>query len=116
MRNSLTFDCSLLSLTCLRFVAGRIILDGKSNSRIDYSLSPYDGISLLSGILAGASIHLAAGAKRIVTSQVGVPDYCPKEGHKGLVDEEWLKWVDLVERVGVWPSKIALGSAHQMGS
>lgn len=85
-------------------------------SRIEYALAPYDGLSLLAGIIAGASIHLAAGANRIVTSQVGVPDYCPKEGHKGLVDEEWLKWIALVERVGVSPSKIALGSAHQMGS
>lgn len=33
-----------------------------------------------------------------------------------MTDPKWIEWIKLVKNVGVVPSKIALGSAHQMGS
>lgn len=59
---------------------------------------------------------LATNATQIVTTQIGVPDYYPAEGHAGLNDPKWLEWIDVVKKAGVHPSWTAMGSAHQMGS
>lgn len=82
---------------------------------MEYSLDPYDGLSILEGILAAAEVHLAAGATRIVTAQAGVEDYYPAEGHAYLADPKWLEWVAKVRKAGVVASWTAMGSAHQMG-
>lgn len=103
-------------LTTFSSSAGRIVLDQLGNPRMDYALDPYDGLSLLAGIIAGAEVHLTAGANRIVTAQSGVPDYYPAEGHRFLADPKWQEWIALVKKAGVFSSFTSMGSAHQMGS
>ncbi|GAA5959307.1 hypothetical protein JCM21900_003924 [Sporobolomyces salmonicolor] len=95
---------------------GRVVLDKEDKPRMEYTLDPYDGISLTRGTVAGAEIHLVAGANRIVTTQVDVDDYIPAPGHKYLADPAWKEWVSKVEKAGMSPGRCGIGSAHQMGS
>jgi long-chain-alcohol oxidase len=76
---------------------------------MEYSLDPYDGLSLLRGIIGACEIHLVAGAKRIVTTQMGVEDYYPQPGHEGLMDSKWKEWIAKVEKAGVWPGLCGIG-------
>ena len=66
-------------------------------------------------MIAGCEIHLAAGAKRITTAQVGVEDYVPEVGHKYLADPKWIQWIATIEKAGIHPTWGGIGSAHQMG-
>ncbi|KAM0750383.1 long chain fatty alcohol oxidase [Meredithblackwellia eburnea MCA 4105] len=107
---------TLLSL-CRDRGSGQVILDANGRPRLEYSLDPYDGISMLKGVIAGCEIHFAAGAKRISTSQATVEDYfVPEDGSGYLNDPKWKEWIAEVERVGIHPSWGGMGSAHQMGS
>ncbi|ORY89290.1 long chain fatty alcohol oxidase [Leucosporidium creatinivorum] len=96
--------------------SGSVFLDENGTPRMDYSLDPYDGASLLRGIIASSELHLVSGANRISTTQIGVEDYIPAPGHKSLSDPRWKEWVAKVEKAGVWSGKCNIGSAHQMGS
>lgn len=40
----------------------------------------------------------------------------PAPGHKYLDDPRWKAWVASIEKAGMFPTRCALGSAHQMGS
>lgn len=100
----------------LALAAGRIFLDSEGKPRMDYTIDPYDGLSLTRGTIAAAEIHLVNGARRITTTQVDVPDYCPQPGHTFLADPAWKEWVAKVEKAGTRPNRCAIGSAHQMGS
>ncbi|KAM0791311.1 hypothetical protein ACM66B_005783 [Microbotryomycetes sp. NB124-2] len=96
--------------------SGSIILDKNGVARVDYTLDTYDGQSLLRGIVAGAEMHLVAGAKRISSPQYPVEDYYPEPGHKFLADPKWKEWIAKVEKAGVYAGYTNVGSAHQMGS
>ncbi|KAI5480800.1 long chain fatty alcohol oxidase [Pseudohyphozyma bogoriensis] len=96
--------------------SGSVIVDETGISRVDYVLDPFDGLSMLGGVIAGAEVHLVAGARRISTAQAGVEDYIPEEGHQFLNDPKWEKWIAKVRQVGIHPTKAGIGSAHQMGS
>lgn len=77
---------------------------------MDYSLNPYDGQSLLRGIVAAAEIHLISGANRITSPQIAVEDYYPAPGHKFMSDPKWLEWIAKVEATGVKPGLCGVGS------
>jgi choline dehydrogenase-like flavoprotein len=83
---------------------------------MDYTVNSYDANSLVRGTIAAAEIHLVNGAKRITTAIVDVDDYIPAPGHQYLADPKWKEWVAKIEKAGVYPSRCAIGSAHQMGS
>lgn len=75
-----------------------------------YTLSPYDAVSITRGTIAAAEIHLAAGAERIVTTQVDVDDFLvPKGDFAFLTDERWKSWIKKVEVAGTKPGRCALG-------
>jgi long-chain-alcohol oxidase len=96
--------------------SGQIVLDAKGQPRIKYDISQYDSESANRAVIAGAEILLAAGAKRVSTTQAGVPSYEPELGHKGLVEPKWVKWVETVKKAGALPGWTTYGSAHQMGT
>lgn len=100
----------------MSFPGGSIVLDKDGTPRVNYKISDYDADSMLNGIIAGCEIHLAAGAKRIVTSQANVRPYIIEPGHKGLVDPKWKEWIHHVKDTGVHPSWTTMGTAHQMGT
>lgn len=87
--------------------SGRVTIDGEGEPRIDYSLSKYDADSVLSSVVAGAEIMLAAGAKVIMTGQPNLKPYVAKPNHKGLADPDWLKWIAGVEKAGIRASAAA---------
>jgi long-chain-alcohol oxidase len=70
----------------------------------------------LRAVKAGAETMLAAGARRITTTQAGVPSYIAEPGHQGLVDPKWLAWIARVEAAGAKPGWTTYASAHQMGT
>lgn len=111
MKNSFT----LLALARDKH-SGRIVLDAEKQPRIEYDVSSYDALSILQGIIKGCEILLVAGANRIVTAQVGIPDYYPAVNHLGLVDPAWLEWIGKVEKAGAAATFTGHGSAHQMGT
>ena len=95
---------------------GRVTIDENGDPRISYYLSKYDSKSVLAGIIAGAEVMLAAGAKAVFTGQPLIEPYIAAPGHKGLADPAWLAWVAKVEKAGIQVMGNAIGSAHQMSS
>lgn len=94
---------------------GRVYLDSTGRALVDYVLSPYDGASVLAGVVAGCKIMRAAGAKRIGTIQAGVPVWEVKQG--ASEDENiasFEAWVKQVEKAGIAPNWSGIGSAHQV--
>jgi long-chain-alcohol oxidase len=96
--------------------SGEVVLDAAGQPRIKYDISAYDAESALKAIVAGAEVLLASGAKRVSTTQAGVPSYEPLPGHMGLVDPKWIEWVEKVKKAGARPGWTTYGSAHQMGT
>jgi long-chain-alcohol oxidase len=77
---------------------------------MNYILSAHDAVSITRGTIAAAEIHLAAGAERIVTTQVDVEDFVvPKENFAYLTDERWKSWVKKVEQAGTKMGRCSLG-------
>jgi long-chain-alcohol oxidase len=105
-----TFVCVTI-LTLLLPLAGRILLDASSQPRMHYTLSSYDATSLTRGTIAAAEIHLAAGAERIVTTQVDVEDFIVPKGEAPFLtnDERWKTWIKKVEAAGTKSGRCALG-------
>ncbi len=106
---------SMISLTRDRD-AGSVFIDAQGRPRINYDISPFDAASCLKGLLAACEVMLAAGAKRIATTQAGVSPYPVPEDHKGLIDPRWMKWIKQVEEAGVHCGWTSMASAHQMGT
>jgi long-chain-alcohol oxidase len=96
--------------------SGSVIIDAGGHPRIKYDVSDYDAASALRAVKAGAETMLAAGARRITTTQAGVPSYIAEPGHQGLVDPKWLAWIARVETAGAKPGWTTYASAHQMGT
>jgi choline dehydrogenase-like flavoprotein len=96
--------------------SGSVIIDAGGHPRIKYDVSDYDAASALRAVKAGAETMLAAGARRITTTQAGVPSYIAEPGHQGLVDPKWLAWIARVEAAGAKPGWTTYASAHQMGT
>lgn len=93
-------SASLIALTRDRD-GGRVIIDANGDPRVEYTLSKYDMQSVLNGIIAGAEVMLAAGAKAIMTGQPNLQPYVAKPHHKGLADPDWLAWIAGVEKAGI---------------
>lgn len=96
--------------------SGSVVIDAGGHPRINYDVSAYDAASALRAVKAGAETMLAAGARRITTTQAGVPSYIAEVGHQGLVDPKWLEWIAKVEAAGTKPGWTTYASAHQMGT
>ncbi|MBM7845199.1 FAD-dependent oxidoreductase [Herpetosiphon giganteus] len=95
--------------------AGRIQLDRFGSPIIDYTVSAYDRTHIWHGLCAGARIHAAAGAERVISLQSKPTDLYPAndpilQGH--LLRE----FDDLMWQNGLKSNQIVLFSAHQMGT
>lgn len=113
----LEYNHSMTLITLVRDRdSGSIVLDEAGDPRINYDVSPYDAASIMHASKAAAAILLAAGAKRITSTQAGVPSYIPARNHKGLADPRWEAWLAKVESAGAKPGWITNASAHQMGT
>jgi long-chain-alcohol oxidase len=113
----LEYNHSMTLITLVRDRdSGSVIIDAAGQPRVNYDVSPYDAASTLKAVKAGAETMLAAGARRINTTQAGVPAYVVEPGHKGLVDPKWLEWIGKVELAGTKPGWTTYASAHQMGT
>ncbi|KAH8923691.1 hypothetical protein BT69DRAFT_1262214 [Atractiella rhizophila] len=87
---------------------GTVSLAPNGSPVYNYTLSAYDGVSLMEGLIAAANIQYALGAKRIRTTQIWVDDF------EGGDDAAFESWKQKVREAGPTESKI--GSAHQMGT
>jgi hypothetical protein len=113
----LEYNHSLTLITLTRDRdSGSVIIDANGQPRVQYDVSAYDAASVLRCVIAGAETMLAAGARRVSTTQAGVPSYEAAPGHQGLVDPRWIEWVKTVQAAGVQPGWTAYASAHQMGT
>lgn len=93
-------SATLIALTQDRD-GGRVVIDGNGDPRVEYTLSKFDMETVLAGIISGAEIMLAAGAKAIMTGQPNLAPYIAKPHHKGLGDPDWLAWIAGVEKAGI---------------
>lgn len=94
---------------------GRIYLDSTGRALVDYSLSAYDGASLLAGVIAGCKVMRASGAKKIVTIQAGVGFWEAQQGASEADEQARFDvWLGEVERAGIAPNWSGIGSAHQV--
>ncbi|WRT66875.1 uncharacterized protein IL334_003838 [Kwoniella shivajii] len=115
--NMLEYNQSMVLIVLTRDRdSGQVFIDENGHPRIRYDISPYDGLSCLGGVLAAVELLLAAGAKKISTTQAGVPSYIVEEGHKGLVDPKWRSWIAQIQAAGVKSGWATFASAHQMGT
>ena len=79
---------------------------------IDYKVSRYDGKNLLEGVAATARILFAAGAREVYTTHVpGV-----RLTRDNASDAALRRFRQDVLRAGHAPNRIAMFSAHQMGT
>lgn len=82
---------------------GRVVIDRTGAPRVHYTISQHDAASVLSGVVAGCEILLAAGATRIVTTQAGVPDFYPPS-NCDLATPAFREWIALVRAAGIKPT------------
>ncbi|WWD20494.1 hypothetical protein CI109_104970 [Kwoniella shandongensis] len=113
----LEYNHSLSFITLVRDRdSGQVFIDANGHPRVKYDISAYDGDSSARAVVAAAEILLSTGAKRISTSQVGVPSYIAEPGHKGLIDPKFKAWVAQVQAASIRPGWAGVGAAHQMGT
>lgn len=94
---------------------GRVYLDGHGRRRIQYRLDPYDAQHLRRGIAEALRVHGAAGAEAVFTlhaERTGCE--APPGGRLRREDVEAV--AEQVQRRSVAPHRLALFSAHQMGT
>lgn len=90
-------------------VPGRVRLTRDGAPSIDYRLSPEDDRRLTEGVIKGAEVLEAAGAREIFTLQPQLFSYVPGNGsHES--------WADQVRAEGFAGPRTTLVSYHQMGS
>ncbi|KAH8923692.1 hypothetical protein BT69DRAFT_1218738 [Atractiella rhizophila] len=100
-------NCLNLSVVTRDRDGGTVSLDPNGAPIYNYTLSTYDSVSHIEGLIAAANIHYALGAKRIRTTQIWADDF------EGGDEEAFESWKQNLRAAGT-ESKI--GSAHQMGT
>ncbi|KAF9934406.1 hypothetical protein FBU30_002230 [Linnemannia zychae] len=95
---------------------GGSVVNGPDNlPRIEYSISKHDLLSLEEGIERSLSLLVAAGAKKVWTSQRFVPEF-KVDSELGVEDPKFKKYLKAVVRESIKPGSAIIGSAHQMGT
>ncbi|CAG8486211.1 14026_t:CDS:2 [Dentiscutata erythropus] len=96
-------------------IPGKITIDSNGRPRIHYSISNHDSKSIVEGIIAGLNIHVAAGAKTVMTPQFAIEEFEPAEKDP-FNDPRYKKYIEKVREIGVEENASSIGSAHQMGT
>ncbi|HEY1348692.1 MAG TPA: FAD-dependent oxidoreductase [Ktedonobacteraceae bacterium] len=94
---------------------GRISVDSSGEPVVHYSVSAYDRQHLLHGLRQGTRIHLAAGARRVISLQ-NRPTTLRRSGQGPVRAEDVRAFDRAIARHGLGPNRIVLFSAHQMGT
>lgn len=89
--------------------SGRIRLSKEGNPRVEYKLAKDDERRLAQGVIAGAKVLEAAGAKQIFSLHKEMFSYAPGRG-----DHE--RWAEQTLQAGYAGGRATLASYHQMGS
>ena len=125
---------------------GQVMIDENGDARMTHPLSKHTRDCMLKGILAACDVHMSAGCRELSTVQVGVPSYASEpiddasvgavlsevkieETNKipgtasaefstphDILNPRYVAWKKLVEKTGVHPLSLTVGSAHQMSS
>ncbi len=94
---------------------GTVTTDRDGEPVVDYTTSAYDRQHLLHGLRTSARVHLAAGARSVLslhTKQNRVDRFAD-----GTVSQRDLRDFDArIERYGMGPNRMMMFSAHQMGT
>jgi choline dehydrogenase-like flavoprotein len=91
---------------------GRVRVDDDGQPVVSYRLSPYDAAHLRRGLIEGARLLEAAGAREIWTPHARWIAYRP-DGRESAARDGWLRALD---QAGFGPNQIQLASFHQMAS
>ncbi len=90
---------------------GRVRVDRDGHAVVSYQLSRYDAHHLRRGLLEGARLLEAAGAKEIWSTQPRWLAYRPDGTGAARA-----RWMESVDRIGFAPNQLLLATFHQMAS
>ena len=93
---------------------GRVTIDARGEPVFDYRLDPRDRRNLTRGLQEAARIQRAAGALRIST--LHMEELSVGNGQSAIRDAEFADFLERVGRAGVGENRLALFTAHPMGS
>ena len=93
---------------------GRVTIDARGEPVFDYRLNPRDRRNLTRGLQEAARIHRAAGAVRISTLRM--EDLAVGDGTSPIGQNEFDAFLERVGKAGVGENRLALFTAHPMGS
>ena len=93
---------------------GRVTIDARGEPVFDYRLNPRDRRNLTRGLQEAARIHRAAGAVRIST--LHMEDLAVGDGTSPIGQNEFDAFLERVGKAGVGENRLALFTAHPMGS
>ncbi|KAI8623620.1 long-chain fatty alcohol dehydrogenase [Xylariaceae sp. FL1651] len=99
--------------------AGSVTLGAIDGSPvINYSPSIFDRSHIVTGLVGIAKLCYIQGAKGLFPAVSDVRSFqCKKPAHqRDLSDEDFTKWLGLLERTSLDPSRTSFNSAHQMGT
>ncbi len=102
---------SLIGILLRDRYGGRVRLDAEGQPVVSYALSRYDAKHLRRGVIEGARLLEAAGAKEIWSTQPSWLAYRP-DGNGAARGA----WAEAVDRVGFGPNQLLLATFHQMAS
>lgn len=109
---------SLIPLTRDFDSEGSVYVDSQGNPRILWKLSNHDAKSLLCGVEQCIRILIAAGARKVSTSQNGVAPFVVPlvDPMKVFQTSDYQNWIKYVKAAGIKQNYCNLASAHQMGT
>ncbi len=93
---------------------GRVTIDARGEPVFDYRLDPRDRRNLTRGLQEAARIHRAAGALRIST--LHMEEQSVGDGKGPIPQGEFDAFLERVGRASVGENRMALFTAHPMGS
>lgn len=97
--------------------SGRVGIDGSTGQpTVDYVLDPFDGDSLVEGMVMASRILVGAGAVEIATAQRTVESFRVNSQDEEGANEKFEDWLNKVRKAGMKSGWGSLGSAHQMSS
>ncbi len=93
---------------------GRVTIDARGEPVFDYVLDPRDRRNLTLGLQEAARIQRAAGAVRLST--LHMEDLTVGDGSGPIPQADFEDFLERVGRASVGPNRLALFTAHPMGS
>jgi choline dehydrogenase-like flavoprotein len=88
--------------------SGRVTVDGRGRALVHYRVHGQTERHMLRSIVEAARVHLAAGAREVLTLHTDPLRLRPAEDFDGFARE--------VNRRGIGPNRLAMFSAHQMST